>query len=61
MAKFLVRIKETLIREVLVAEAENATEAQEKVEARYNNEEIVLDAEDDEGAEFETEEITEEE
>lgn len=61
MAKFLVRIKETLIREVLVAEAENATEAQEKVEARYNNEEIVLDAEDYEGAEFETEEITEEE
>ncbi len=58
MAKFKVIIKEELTRSVLV-EAEDIAEAIEKTEEAYNNEEVVLDYNDYDGASFNAEEIEE--
>ena len=56
MAKYSVQIKEVLQRTVLV-EAESLCDAEEKVEAAYDNEEIVLDYKDYVGASFSGKEI----
>lgn len=45
MKKFYIEVRETLKR-VVTVEAENIDEAKRKVEAKYNNEEIVLDYND---------------
>lgn len=58
MAKFKVIIKEELTRSVLV-EAEDIAEAIEKTEEAYNNEEVVLNYNDYDGASFNAEEIEE--
>lgn len=51
MRKFIVRIKETLVRDVEV-EADSFEEAEVKVEAEWNEQKHVLDADDFVGAEF---------
>lgn len=56
MPMFNVEVIETLIRTVLV-EAEDRSEAEEKVSDAYNKEKIVLDCRDFDGAHFFAEKI----